>query len=99
MQVASDASSLAFGLQANSTYDEQEAKPVAERDADRIDEGKQQQLVANVGFIAAGAAGVIGGALLVIELSRSSKSDAAAASAPGVGLGVGWQNVSVRGRF
>jgi hypothetical protein len=88
---------IIFGLQANSTYDEQEGLPVAERDEDRIDEGKRQQLIANVGFIAGGAAAAIGGALLAIELTQSSKSQSSAKAAPT--LGVGWQSVSVRGQF
>src|SRR5262249_38619327 len=88
---------IGFGVRANSIHDELEAKPPAERSPARRDEGENVQLIANVGYVCAAAGAAIGGALLVIELSRSSERGNSGRAAPTVAIG--WNSVSVRGEF
>jgi hypothetical protein len=65
---------------------------------DKGDKGKTQQTIANVGYIVGGVGLGVAAALLIVDLTRSSKSSDSAA-APSTTVVAGWRTVGVVGSF
>jgi hypothetical protein len=100
--VAGLATFAVFGAMSNSKYNSLDKACTGSvcpaNRQDDIDEGKRDQMLANIGLVV-GAVGVGASATLFLLASGSSSKDAKDAGSANVELGIGFGSVVVRGRF